>query len=89
MMTEQRKTITKTKGFKFDNNIKGLNAKGGFEIPAGRTININMYTYNGFDGSAKEDACQIQNDSKTTKISEWYVDRYWEQQEHGAEYWGT
>ncbi len=153
-------------------NIKGLNAKGGFEIPAGRTININMYTYNnGFNGSFKkdmdmftiqsgasfkiedaeirgtnrkfvipdnakdtklrlrymqfygyrnnyynydcnpciyvakkavnakidlewigfnyEDACQIQNDSKTTKISEWYVNRYWEHQEHGAEYWGT
>ena len=164
-------TADAKKGFKFDNNIKGLNAKGGFEIPAGRTININMYTYNnGFDGSAKKDmdmftiqsgasfkledaeirgtdrkfvipdnakntnlklryikfygnrnnynydsdpciyiskkaantnidlefidfnceqACQIQNDSKTTKISEWFVDRYWVQQEHDAEYWGT
>ena len=34
-------------------------------------------------------ACQIHNDSNTTRINEWYVDRYWEQQEHDAEYWGT
>ena len=45
------------KGFKFDANVKGLNDKGGFEIPAGRTIYIDMGTrqHNGFDCSAKKD----------------------------------
>ena len=32
---------------------------------------------------------QIKNDSKTTKISEWYVTRSWEKEVHGDEYWGT
>ncbi|WP_405358161.1 hypothetical protein [Ruminococcus sp.] len=47
----------KKKGFKFDNNVKGLNDKGGFEIPAGRTIYIDMGTrqHNGFDCSEKKD----------------------------------
>ena len=44
------------KGFKFDANVKGLNDKGGFEIPAGRKVYINMYCKsNGFDCSAKKD----------------------------------
>ena len=45
------------KGFKLDNNVKGLNDKGGFEIPAGRDIYIDMGTrqHNGFDCSAKSD----------------------------------
>ena len=44
------------KGFKFDDNVKGLNDKGGFEIPAGRNVYINMYCKsNGFDCSAKKD----------------------------------
>ena len=44
------------KGFKFDDNVKGLNDKGGFEIPAGRKVYINMYCKsNGFDCSAKKD----------------------------------
>ncbi len=47
----------KKKGFKFDPNVKGLNDKGGFEIPAGRTIYIDMGTrqHNGFDCSEKKD----------------------------------
>ena len=47
----------KKKGFKFDANVKGLNDKGGFEIPAGRTIYIDMGTrqHNGFDCSEKKD----------------------------------
>ena len=158
------------KGFKFDDNVKGLNDKGGFEIPAGRKVYINMYCKsNGFDCSAKKDmdlftinngaslelwqaeitgenrkfvipdnanntkltlkyteiygtsdflskynpcisiskkannttidlywtefngeyGSQIKNDSKTTKISEWYVKRSWEKEERGGEYWGT
>ena len=158
------------KGFKFDDNVKGLNDKGGFEIPAGRKVYINMYCKsNGFDCSAKKDmdlftinngaslelwqakitgenrkfvipdnannttltlkyteihgtsdflsnynpcisiskksnntkldlywtefhgeyGSQIKNDSKTTKISEWYVTRSWEKEVHGDEYWGT
>ena len=158
------------KGFKFDDNVKGLNDKGGFEIPAGRNVYINMYCKsNGFDCSAKKDmdlftinngaslelwqakitgenrkfvipdnanntaltlkyteiygtsdflskynpcidiskkanntkidlywtdfhgeyGSQIKNDSKTTKISEWYVTRSWEKEVHGDEYWGT
>ena len=37
-------------------NVKGLNDKGGFEIPAGRKVYINMYCKsNGFDCSAKKD----------------------------------
>ena len=44
------------KGFKFDANVKGLNDKGGFEIPAGRKVYINMCCEsNGFDCSAKKD----------------------------------
>lgn len=44
------------KGFKFDENVKGLNDKGGFEIPAGKDIYINMANKkNGFDCSAKKD----------------------------------
>ena len=45
------------KGFKLDNNVKGLNDKGGFEVPAGRTVYIDMGTrqHNGFDCSAKSD----------------------------------
>ena len=45
------------KGFKLDNNVKGLNDKGGFEVPAGRVIYIDMGTrqHNGFDCSAKSD----------------------------------
>ena len=45
------------KGFKFDANVKGLNDKGGFEVPAGRDIYIDMGTrqHNGFDCSAKSD----------------------------------
>ncbi len=45
------------KGFKFDANVKGLNDKGGFEVPAGKTIYIDMGTrqHNGFDCSAKKD----------------------------------
>ena len=44
------------KGFKFDDNVKGLNDKGGFEIPEGRKVYINMYCKsNGFDCSAKKD----------------------------------
>lgn len=44
------------KGFKFDANVKGLNDKGGFEIPAGRKVYINMCCKsNGFDCSAKKD----------------------------------
>ena len=45
------------KGFKLDNNVKGLNDKGGFEIPAGRDVYIDMGTrqHNGFDCSAKSD----------------------------------
>ena len=158
------------KGFKFDDNVKGLNDKGGFEIPAGRKVYINMYCKsNGFDCSAKKDmdlftinngaslelwqakitgenrkfvipdnanntsltlkyteiygtsdflskynpcisiskkanntkidlywtefhgeyGSQIKNDSKTTKISEWYVTRSWEKEVRGDEYWGT
>ena len=49
-------TADEKKGFKFDNNVKGLNDKGGFEIPAGRKVYINMYCKsNGFDCSAKKD----------------------------------
>ena len=50
-------TADAKKGFKFDANVKGLNDKGGFEIPAGRTIYIDMGTrqHNGFDCSAKKD----------------------------------
>ena len=158
------------KGFKFDDNVKGLNDKGGFEIPAGRNVYINMYCKsNGFDCSAKKDmdlftinngaslelqsaklcgdnrkfvipdnannttlktkyvefngasyygtdanpcieiskkanntninlnwtefnseySSRIKNDSKTTKISEWYVTRSWEKEVRGDEYWGT
>lgn len=44
------------KGFKFDENVKGLNDKGGFEIPAGKDIYINLANKkNGFDCSAKKD----------------------------------
>ena len=44
------------KGFKFDDNVKGLNDKGGFEIPAGRKVYIDMYCKsNGFDCSANKD----------------------------------
>ncbi len=45
------------KGFKLDNNVKGLNDKGGFEVPADRVIYIDMGTrqHNGFDCSAKSD----------------------------------
>ncbi len=44
------------KGFKFDENVKGLNDKGGFEIPAGKRVYINMCCKsNGFDCSAKKD----------------------------------
>ena len=44
------------KGFKFDANVKGLNDKGGFEIPAGKEVYIDMATKNnGFDCSAKKD----------------------------------
>ena len=155
------------KGFKFDDNVKGLNDKGGFEIPAGRRVYIDMYCKsNGFDCTAKkdmvlftinngaelelhsanitgintkfafpdnaknttlnlkyveikgwlgdcnpcitiskkaentninlywtdfisEDASRIKNDSKSTKIFEWYVTRSWEREERGNEYWGT
>ena len=50
-------TADAKKGFKFDANVKGLNDKGGFEIPAGRDIYIDMGTsaHNGFDCSAKKD----------------------------------
>ena len=50
-------TADAKKGFKLDNNVKGLNDKGGFEIPAGRDIYIDMGTrqHNGFDCSAKKD----------------------------------
>lgn len=49
-------TADAKKGFKFDNNVKGLNDKGGFEIPAGRKVYIDMYCKsNGFDCSAKKD----------------------------------
>ncbi len=49
-------TADEKKGFKFDNNVKGLNDKGGFEIPEGRKVYINMYCKsNGFDCSAKKD----------------------------------
>ncbi len=50
-------TADAKKGFKFDDNVKGLNDKGGFEIPAGRDIYIDMGTrqHNGFDCSAKKD----------------------------------
>ena len=49
-------TAEAKKGFKFDDNVKGLNDKGGFEIPAGRKVYINMYCKsNGFDCSAKKD----------------------------------
>ena len=49
-------TADAKKGFKFDNNVKGLNDKGGFEIPAGRKVYIDMYCRsNGFDCSAKKD----------------------------------
>ncbi|MEE3493391.1 hypothetical protein [Ruminococcus sp.] len=49
-------TADAKKGFKFDNNVKGLNDKGGFEIPAGRNVYIDMYCKsNGFDCSAKKD----------------------------------
>ena len=46
------------KGFKFDANVKGLNDKGGFEVPADRIIYIDMGArqgQNGFDCSAKSD----------------------------------
>ena len=44
------------KGFKLDENVKGLNDKGGFEIPAGRDVYIDMGNrQNGFDCSAKTD----------------------------------
>ena len=46
------------KGFKFDANVKGLNDKGGFEVPADRIIYIDMGArqgQNGFDCSAKKD----------------------------------
>ena len=49
-------TAEAKKGFKFDENVKGLNDKGGFEIPEGRKVYINMYCKsNGFDCSAKKD----------------------------------
>ena len=49
-------TADAKKGFKFDENVKGLNDKGGFEIPEGRKVYINMYCKsNGFDCSAKKD----------------------------------
>ncbi len=49
-------TADAKKGFKFDANVKGLNDKGGFEIPAGRKVYINMYCKsNGFDCTAKKD----------------------------------
>lgn len=49
-------TADAKKGFKFDSNVKGLNDKGGFEIPAGRKVYINMYCKsNGFDCTAKKD----------------------------------
>lgn len=156
------------KGFKFDDNVKGLNNKGGFEVPEGRNVYIDMYSKsNGFDCAAKKDmdlftikngasleihsakivginnrfvipdnannttltlkyvelegwwtsdsnpcisiskkannteinllwteftseyASRIKNDSKTTKILEWYVTRSWEKVERDNEYWGT
>ncbi len=163
-------TADAKKGFKFDEHVKGLNDKGGFEIPAGRNVYINMCCKsNGFDCNAKKDmplftinngaslelwqakicgenckfvipdnanntaltlkyteiygtsdflskynpcisiskkanntqidlywtefngeyGSQIKNDSKTTKISEWYVTRTWEKEVRGKEYWGT
>ncbi len=49
-------TADAKKGFKFDANVKGLNDKGGFEIPAGRKVYINMYCKsNGFDCTVKKD----------------------------------
>ena len=49
-------TADAKKGFKFDENVKGLNDKGGFEIPEGRKVYIDMYCRsNGFDCSAKKD----------------------------------
>ena len=49
-------TADEKKGFKFDANVKGLNDKGGFEIPEGRKVYINMYCKsNGFNCSAKKD----------------------------------
>ena len=49
-------TADAKKGFKFDENVKGLNDKGGFEIPEGRKVYINMYCKsNGFDCSVKKD----------------------------------
>ncbi|MEE0957900.1 MAG: hypothetical protein UH734_07470, partial [Ruminococcus sp.] len=49
-------TADAKKGFKFDENVKGLNDKGGFEIPAGKRVYINMCCKsNGFDCSAKKD----------------------------------
>lgn len=49
-------TADAKKGFKFDNNVKGLTGYGGFEIPAGRTVYIDMGTKcNGFDCCARKD----------------------------------
>ena len=49
-------TADAKKGFKFDENVKGINDKGGFEVPAGRDVFINMCCKsNGFDCSAKND----------------------------------
>ena len=44
------------KGFKLDENVKGINSKGGFDIPANKKITIDMKGWsNGFDATAKND----------------------------------
>ncbi len=44
------------KGFKLDENVKGINSKGGFEIPEGRTVTLDMTGWgNGFDTNTKND----------------------------------
>lgn len=46
-------------------------------------IDLYWTEFNGEYGS------QIKNDSKTTKISEWYVTHTWEKEVRGKEYRGT
>ncbi len=75
-------TADAKKGFKFDENVKGLNDKGGFEIPEGRKVYINMYCKsNGFDCSAKKDL-DLDNANNTTLKTK-YVEF------NGASYYGT
>ena len=60
-----------TKGFKVDNNIKGISATGGLDVPAGRTVTINMgWKSSGFKAGDKADMNLFTvNDHATLNLS--------------------